>query len=95
MLWSQAGTKANIHAAGKWWASVPKEQWPHSPELHAFVSERWREPHGDRRQELVYIGVDVDRAKITAVLDACLLTDAEMTLFADGQLQDASDPFAA
>ena len=95
MLWSQAGTKANIHAAGKWWASVPKEQWPHSPELHAFVSERWREPHGDRRQELVYIGVDVARAKLTAVLDACLLTDAEMTLFADGQLQDASDPFAA
>jgi G3E family GTPase len=95
MLWSQAGTKANVHAAGKWWASVPKEQWPRSPETYAFVSERWREPYGDRRQELVYIGVDIDRAKITAALDACLLTDAEMTLFADGQLQDASDPFAA
>ena len=95
MLWSQAGTKANVHAAGKWWASVPKEQWPRSPELHAFVSTRWQEPYGDRRQELVYIGVDVDRTKIAAALDACLLTDAEMTLFADGQLQNAPDPFIA
>lgn len=37
--------------------------------------------------------MDVDRVKITAALDACLLTDAEMTLFANGQLQDASDLF--
>ncbi|MFZ4847896.1 MAG: zinc metallochaperone GTPase ZigA [Caldilinea sp.] len=95
MLWSQAGTKANVHPAGNWWASVPKEQWPQSPELHAFVGERWREPYGDRRQELVYIGVDIDRTSMTAALDACLLTDAEMALFANGQLQDASDPFAA
>jgi len=95
MLWSQAGTKANVHVAGKWWASVPQEQWPRNPELHAFVRAHWREPYGDRRQELVYIGVDVDRAKITASLDACLLTDAEMQQFADGTLQGASDPFVA
>ncbi|MEM9814547.1 MAG: GTP-binding protein, partial [Pseudomonadota bacterium] len=49
------------------------------------------EPFGDRRQEIVFIGSDdeIDQAEIVGKLDACLLTDDEMTQ----SFQDFRDPF--
>ena len=46
----------------------------------AYVAERqpFDGEFGDRRQEVVFIGVRMDKAAITALLDACLLTDTEM-----------------
>jgi len=38
----------------------------------------WRQPHGDRRQEIVLIGKDMDRAALTAMFDKALLTPAEV-----------------
>lgn len=48
---------------------------------------RWHPVWGDRCQELVWIGVDVDEAKLRAMLDSCLLTDAEMALGPEGWAQ--------
>lgn len=77
-LWSQAGGLLRIERAGRWWAAVPREQWPDSPELHNYILSEWREPYGDRRQGIVFIGMDMQQDTITAVLDSCLLDDAEM-----------------
>jgi G3E family GTPase len=64
--------------AGIWWAALPREEWPEEPEALMRMQETWREPYGDRRQELILIG---DAAQLSSVtrhqLDACLLTDAE------------------
>ena len=38
----------------------------------------WHEPWGDRQTELVVIGQDMDHKAVTAALEACVLTDAEM-----------------
>jgi len=35
-------------------------------------------PEGDAQQEMVFIGVGMDQAQLTTVLDAALLTDAEL-----------------
>ncbi len=78
MLWSQAGDVISLSPAGRWWATLPPERWKISERDRAWLKTRWREPHGDRRQELVFIGVELDPVEITVRLDEALLTDAEM-----------------
>ncbi|MCD0163230.1 GTP-binding protein [Deinococcus sp. 6YEL10] len=76
--WSQAGALANLDVAGRWWAAVPTERWPATPEFMAYLKGVWHEGTGDARQELVFIGTNLDRDGVTARLDAALLTDPEM-----------------
>jgi G3E family GTPase len=93
-LWSQAGPVINIAYVGTWWATVPKEEWPDDPTLRQEVEAITESEYGDRRQELVFIGIDMDRHQICAQLDAALLTDEEMALGWE-QWQSFSNPFAA
>ncbi len=61
-------------AIGYWWAAVPKDNWPEDEDLLARIDKTWHRLWGDRRQELVFIGTrDMDKAALTAALDACLL----------------------
>ena len=92
MIWSQAGIKAQVKPTGRWWATIPKANWPDDRRIRGYVKERWREPYGDRRQELVFIGIDVDKAGITSALDGCLLTDDELRL-GSASWQRFGDPF--
>ena len=69
---SLAGRLSSIHPSGRWWASVPRIHWPADPEAVARIAAHWRAPHGDRRQEIVFIGTpDMNREAIVAALDAC------------------------
>ncbi|WP_186100439.1 zinc metallochaperone GTPase ZigA [Burkholderia gladioli] len=77
--WSQAGAVARHGPAGYWWAAVPEERWPQDPEAVAAIRAKWDERLGDARQELVLIGMDMDEASMRARLDACLLSDEEMS----------------
>jgi hypothetical protein len=42
--------------------------------------KNWTADSGDCRQELVFIGQNIDFTQLTSELDACLLTDEEMAL---------------
>ncbi|MFZ6709525.1 zinc metallochaperone GTPase ZigA [Undibacterium sp. TC9W] len=90
--WSQAGGICRHHEAGLWWSAVSKAEWPQDADYQQHILSKCIEPHGDRRQELVFIGLDMDQAAIEATLDACLLTNVEM---AQGPADWASydDPF--
>jgi len=74
--WSQAGGTMQHSCAGRWWASVPKEQW--QSDYIADIMAQWQEPFGDCRQELVFIGQNINQNQAIAELNACLLTDAEL-----------------
>ncbi|MCE0496450.1 MAG: GTP-binding protein [Methylacidiphilales bacterium] len=63
--------------AGIWWAALPREDWPSETEALRRMQETWREPYGDRRQELVLIGEAAPLADLTRGLDACLLNTEE------------------
>lgn len=76
--WSQAGGVARQQKAGMWWASVSPERWPDDPETRQFILEYWIDGIGDARQELVFIGIDMDEMQLCRELDNCLLTDEEM-----------------
>jgi G3E family GTPase len=72
---SLAGGAWKTEPIGTWWASVPRGQWPRQPEFETWLAANWVDGPGDRRQELVFIGMGLDQQSITAQLDACLAAD--------------------
>ncbi|MEX0298118.1 MAG: GTP-binding protein, partial [Kordiimonas sp.] len=70
---SLAGAISSIKPLGTWWAAVPHERWPEDPHALAHIKKLWEEPYGDRRQELVFIGADMNKAGIIAALDEALI----------------------
>ncbi len=91
-LWSQAGRACSHQSAGRWWSSVPRELWPDDETLRASILAEFRGPFGDRRQEIVIIGQDLDEAAVRTRLDACLIDPLEMRLGPLGWAQ-LPDPF--
>ena len=76
--WNQAGGIAHYGYGGMFWMAVPKSQWPTELDDLKSIEEQWVEPFGDMRQELVFIGQNLDKAAITVALDACLLNDEDL-----------------
>ncbi|MDG2382248.1 MAG: GTP-binding protein [Pirellulaceae bacterium] len=89
--WSQAGCSIRMNPAGFWWAAAPEEEWPDDKELIAEIRSNFFGEHGDRHQELVFIGQGLNQQRIERILDRCLLTDLE---FAQGPSawSDLEDP---
>ena len=92
--WSQAGGVSHQGLAGRWWAAVPPERWPEDEDLRLSIMQNWQQGSGDARQELVFIGMQMDEAALRRQLDAALLTDKEMALGPQGW-QFFSDPVPA
>jgi G3E family GTPase len=70
---SQAGAIVRTEGLGFWWANIPALQWPNDPYWRQSLKKHWSEIYGDRRQEIVFIGTDMDEAAICRQLDACLV----------------------
>ncbi len=76
--WSQAGGLMRHGLAGRWWRFVPKTQWPTDDESLQEILRHWDGQIGDCRQELVFIGQNIDFERLSTELDACLLDDQEL-----------------
>ncbi len=90
--WSQAGGIARYGYAGLFWKAVPKKDWPEDEEYLESIKRLWVEPFGDMRQELVFIGQELNQKEITNKLDDCLLSEEEV-LKGKAYWKTLKDPF--
>lgn len=91
-VWSQAGRTARLNGAGRWWAAVPREEWPEIEGFEQSLMKFWDPQTGDCRNELVFIGIELDEQAIRSSLEACQLTPDEYRLGPPAWLQ-LPDPF--
>jgi G3E family GTPase len=70
---SQAGAIVRTEGLGFWWAVVPVARWPQQQEWRRQLEKNWNDLYGDRRQEIVFIGTNMDESAIRSRLDACLV----------------------
>lgn len=71
-LFEQAGRQKSLKEAGRWYATAPEEDLEVLLARDPGLMHDWDPEYGDRMQKLVFIGQKMDRAAITAQLDACL-----------------------
>jgi G3E family GTPase len=84
ILWSQAGGSSKAEMYGKWWVSKTRAQRLKSPAYlqdRAHIEGKWHTLWGDRLNELVIIGQELNEEKVRRELEACLLNEAEITRF--------------
>ena len=79
--WALAGKHFELKTYASWWNCVPRDEWPMDPEELAKIEKDFEGEFGDHRQELVFIGVRMDKEAIVRLMDTCLLTDHELTAY--------------
>lgn len=91
---SQAGGSSRIEKAGVWWCSMPfgeRIRYVAYLDNQNEIEARWNKQWGDRMNELVFIGQDLNKERITTELEDCLLQDDEQQLFDNNE--NIEDPF--
>ncbi|MEM7339387.1 MAG: zinc metallochaperone GTPase ZigA [Actinomycetota bacterium] len=76
---SKAGRMTGLRPLGYWWSAVDNSRWPADPQARTEILESMEDPWGDRRQEIVIIGADMDEAAIKADFESCLLNSSELS----------------
>ena len=82
LIWNQAGSSLDADSAGVWWSSMSFENRMENlmfMENQNQIEEDWHEEFGDRKNELVFIGQDMDKNQIVLDLNCCLSTDEELS----------------
>ena len=81
LTWSQAGGSLQADSAGVWWSSMSFEeriQYISFVENQKQIETGWDKTFGDRKNEIIFIGQEMDEQVIKADLDKCLSTDIEI-----------------
>ncbi|MCJ8010976.1 GTP-binding protein [Paenibacillus sp. KQZ6P-2] len=77
---SQAGPSIQFGPAGYWLAAMPEAEQKEILEAEPSLLQKWDHTWGDRMNEIVLIGIDMDREAIEQQLNACILTPDEMRM---------------
>ena len=84
---SQAGGSSRLEDAGVWWCSMPFETritYTDFVENSELIEGNWDKNYGDRLNELVFIGQELDQENLQQLLENCLLDEAELRDFKIG-----------
>lgn len=68
---SVAGKILRTEVLSEWWAVIAELQKLDYNSLPEAAKAAWHPEVGDRRQEIVFIGIDMDEEKITRMLEKC------------------------
>lgn len=71
-LFEQVGKQTTLTEDSLWIASAPKKQQKELLDANPRLLKGWDEEYGDRINQLVFIGQNMDEEEITKQLDACL-----------------------
>jgi G3E family GTPase len=94
--YSRAGNTATHEPVGRWWAAAPRARWPaQGTAERQNIDARWKQPNGDRLNEVVFIGRNMDREAIEQAWKAMHLNYTETRKGAGGMKgwRDLPDPF--
>ena len=75
---SQAGPSIQFGPAGYWVAALPEDEKRQLVAEDDSLRGQWDPVYGDRINKVVVIGIGMDRARLIASLDDCLLTEDEL-----------------
>ncbi|MFT3823876.1 MAG: GTP-binding protein [Chitinophagaceae bacterium] len=93
--WSQAGGSLRTDKAGIWWCSMPfheRIRYASFVENQRSIEGNWDKKYGDRHNELVIIGRNLDKRTIYNELEACLCNGAEVVAMETGSVFSDSFP---
>lgn len=85
--WSQAGGSVKAEQAGAWWSSMPYSKritYLSYVENQTLIERKWDRVFGDRMNELVIIGQNLELQKIKSELENCLLSTDELLDYIGG-----------
>lgn len=92
-MWSQAGTSCRLEPAGRWLSDVPEEEWPVPHESIELIKKDFDPQFGDRRQEFVVIGKNMNAEDLHERISMCLLKDEELNIPIETWNTNFKDPF--
>lgn len=78
ILFSHAGYSIQLQPAGIWMSMLCEEELDIEMQEDDTLKNRIQGKYGDRMNEIVFIGIEMDKEQIQKDLDTCLLTDIEM-----------------
>ncbi|MGW3968848.1 GTP-binding protein [Streptomyces ardesiacus] len=88
VTWRSAGGHLEIREADRWLEADSSPAWQAaSPLRRTLACWYWDEQNGERRNEIVFTGTELDLGRITNALDGALLDHAEFSMGREGWLR--------
>jgi G3E family GTPase len=81
LIWGQAGGSLKADSAGVWWSSMPFQERIRNIvfiENQDEIEVDWHQDFGDRKNEIVFIGQNMDEKQIRLDLTSCLSKNEEL-----------------